>query len=141
MVFNGKRFAALRVDGSNVLLYFLESALNFPAGGIKLDHLFCCKRNVGGDQRESEAFVIYENDFDLTSERLGYAEQLGKFYFAVFAVSGVVKPNQQAYCHSRIAHNTGEESTQSIPWQLAGIEKVVEFLMEVFPASNSAEDC
>ena len=87
MVFNGKRFAALRVDGSNVLLYFLESALNFPAGGIKLDHLFCCKRNVGGDQRESEAFVIYENDFDLTSERLGHAEQLGELDFAVFAVN------------------------------------------------------
>ena len=84
MVFNGKRFAALRVDGSNVLLYFLESALNFPAGGIKLDHLFCCKRNVGGDQRESEAFVIYENDFDLTSERLGHAEQLD---FPIFAVN------------------------------------------------------
>ena len=86
MVFNGKRFAALGVDGSDVLLYFLESALDFPSCGIKLDHLFCGKRNVGGDQRESKAFVIYENDFDLTSERLGYAEQLGKFDFAVFAV-------------------------------------------------------
>ena len=87
MVFNGKRFAALGVDGSDVLLYFLESALDFPSCGIKLDHLFCGKRNVGGDQRESKAFVIYENDFDLTSERLGYAEQLGKFDFAVFAVN------------------------------------------------------
>ena len=28
MVFNGKRFAALGVDGSDVLLYFLESALS-----------------------------------------------------------------------------------------------------------------
>ena len=55
MVFNGKRLAALGVDGSDVLLYFLESALDFPAGGIKLDHLFCRKRKVGGDQRESES--------------------------------------------------------------------------------------
>ena len=87
MVFNGKRFAALGVDGSDVLLYFLESALDFPSCGIKLDHLFCCKREVGGDQRESESFVIYENDFDLTSECLGYAEQLGELDFAVFAVN------------------------------------------------------
>jgi len=87
MVFNGKRFAALEVDGSDVLLYFLEPALDFPACGIKLNHLFCCKRKVGGDQRESESFVIYENDLDLTSERLGRAEQLGELDVAVFAVN------------------------------------------------------
>ena len=87
MVFNGKRFAALGVDGSDVLLYFLESALDFPSCGIKLDHLFCRKRKVGGDQRESEAFVIYKNDFDLTSERLGHADQLCELDFAVFAVN------------------------------------------------------
>jgi hypothetical protein len=50
---------------------------DFPTGGIILDHLFCCKRNVCGDQQKSEAFVIYENDFDLTSERFGHAEQVG----------------------------------------------------------------
>jgi len=87
MVFNGKRFTALGVDGSDVLLYFLESALDFPSCGIKLDHLFCCKRKVSGDQREREAFVIYENDFDLTSERLGHAEQLGELDFPVFPLN------------------------------------------------------
>ena len=87
MVFNGKRFAALGVDGSDVLLNFLESAFDFPSCGIKLDHLFCCKSKVGGDQRKSESFVIYENDFDLTSECLGHADQLCELDFAVFAVN------------------------------------------------------
>ena len=87
MVFNGKRFATLGVDSADVLFYFLESALDFPAGGIEHDHLFRGKCEVGGDQRESETFVIYENDFDLASESLGYAEQLGEFDFPVFAVN------------------------------------------------------
>ena len=40
----------------------------------KLNRLFCRKRKVGGDQRESQAFVIYENDFR------GPIEKLVKFH-------------------------------------------------------------
>jgi len=49
-------------------------------------------------------------------------------FLAGFAVSGVVKPDQQTAVHRGIAHNSGEESPQGIPRQLAGIEKVVELL-------------
>jgi len=69
---------------NNYLEQETSPALDFSPGGIKLDHLFCCKRNGGGDQRESKTFVIYENNFDLTSERLGHAEQLD---FPIFAVN------------------------------------------------------
>ncbi len=62
-------FAALGIDVSDVLLYFLESALNFPARGMKLEHLFC------------------RNYFDMASERLGHAEQLGELNFSVFVVN------------------------------------------------------
>ena len=52
MVFNGIRFAALEVDNSDLLLYFHESAIYFPADEIKLDHLLYCKREVSGDPLE-----------------------------------------------------------------------------------------
>ena len=63
-------FAALGIDVSDVLLYFLESALNFPARGMKLEHLFC------------------RNYFDMASEQLGHAEQLGELNFSVFPSAG-----------------------------------------------------
>lgn len=44
---------------------------------------------------------------------------------AGFAVSSVVKPDQQAFVHRGIAHDSSKEAPQGIPRQLAGIEKVV----------------
>jgi hypothetical protein len=87
MVFNRQLIAALGVNGPDVLLYFLETAFDFPSCGIKLNHLFGCKRQVCGNQRERKSLVIDKNNLDLASEGFGHAEQFGKFHSALLAVN------------------------------------------------------
>ena len=86
MVFDGKSIAALGVDSSDVLFYFFESTLNFPASGVKFNHLFRRQINISGDQRKSKAFVVNKHNLDPTSERLRQASYLGKLDFSVLAV-------------------------------------------------------
>lgn len=86
MLFNRKMIAALGVNGSYVLLDFLEAAFDFPSCGVKLNHLFSRKRHVCANQREREAFVIDKNNLDLVCEGFGHAEEFGKFHRALLAV-------------------------------------------------------
>ena len=86
MVFNRKMIAALGVNGPDVLLYFLETAFDFPSCGIKLNHLFRRKRQIGCDKRESETSVVNEHDLDLASEGFGHAEEFGKFNSSFLSV-------------------------------------------------------
>jgi hypothetical protein len=87
MVFNSKMISALGVNGSYVLLDFLEAAFDFPSCGEKLNHLFSRKCQVCGDARKCEAFVIDKYDLDLVSEGFGHAEEFGKFHRPLFAAN------------------------------------------------------
>lgn len=86
MIFNGMMIAALGVNGPDVLLYFLETAFDFPSRGIKLNHLFRGKGQVCANQRERKSPVVDEHNLYLASKSFGHAEQFGKFYRAFFAV-------------------------------------------------------
>ena len=59
MIFNRKMIAALRVDGTDVLFDFLESAFDFPSCGIEFDHPLGSECQVTGYQRERKALVIF----------------------------------------------------------------------------------
>lgn len=78
MVIDGGQVAALRIKRADFVLDFLESAFDFPSGGIIFDHPFGRERKIGRDQRESKVAVVNEDDFDPAFQCFGHADDLGK---------------------------------------------------------------
>lgn len=72
------KLAALRIKRADFVLDFLESAFNFPSGGIIFDHPFGRERKIGRDQRESKVAVVNEDDFDPAFQCFGHADDLEK---------------------------------------------------------------
>ena len=73
MVIDGGQVAALRIKRADFVLDFLESAFDFPSGGIIFDHPFGRERKIGRDQRESKVAVVNEDDFDPAFQCFGFA--------------------------------------------------------------------
>lgn len=86
MVFYGDSVTALGVKRANFVLDFLEATFDLPACGVEFDHLFSGKRQVGADQRETEAFAVNEHYLDPAFQCPGHADKFGKGNFAFFAV-------------------------------------------------------
>ena len=86
MVIDGGQVAALRIKRADFVLDFLESAFDFPSGGIIFDHPFGRERKIGRDQRESKVAVVNEDDFDPAFQCFGYADDLGKRDLAFLTV-------------------------------------------------------
>lgn len=86
MVIDGGQVAALRIKRADFVLDFLESAFDFPSGGIIFDHPFGRERKIGRDQRESKVAVVNEDDFDPAFQCFGHADDLGKRDLAFLTV-------------------------------------------------------
>ena len=86
MVFNRQLIAALGVERAHLVLDFLESAFDFPAGRVVFDHLFGGEFKIGREQRKRERAVVDENDFDRAFQRAGHANEFGKTDLSHFSI-------------------------------------------------------
>ena len=67
MIFDSGLIAALGVKCADLMLEFLETALDFPSGGIILDHFLRRKREIGGDQWKHIRVSAIDEEYETTS--------------------------------------------------------------------------